>query len=171
MITKYIVGDITETELKQIAHGVNCQNKMGSGVAKALYSKFPEVKTEYHRWIEHQKKSYFDFEPKHLLGQSCMVQDKDKEIFNCFTQLQYGYDGKKYVSYSAIIKCFEELVYFHNSGQLIDNKIAIPKIGCGLAGGDWYIVEQLINEVVGDSLEIWVYTLEETKTSGRNDIA
>lgn len=35
MITKYIIGDITETELNYIAHGVNCQNVMGSGVAKA----------------------------------------------------------------------------------------------------------------------------------------
>jgi len=26
MITKYVNGDITETELKYIAHGVNCQN-------------------------------------------------------------------------------------------------------------------------------------------------
>ena len=38
-------------------------------------------------------------------------------------------------------------------------KIAIPKIGCGLAGGDWNIVEQLINDTVGDDLEIWVYEL------------
>ena len=53
MITKYIIGDITETELKYIAHGVNCQNVMGSGVAKALYTKFPEVKERYHEFCNH----------------------------------------------------------------------------------------------------------------------
>jgi O-acetyl-ADP-ribose deacetylase (regulator of RNase III) len=44
MITRYIQGDITETELDFIAHGVNCQNTMGSGVAKALFTKWIGVK-------------------------------------------------------------------------------------------------------------------------------
>ena len=34
---EYIIGDITETDCEYIAHGVNCQNAMGSGVA------FPKI--------------------------------------------------------------------------------------------------------------------------------
>lgn len=52
MITNYIVGDIRETELSYIAHGVNCQNKMGSGVAKSLYEKWEDVKIKYHRYCD-----------------------------------------------------------------------------------------------------------------------
>lgn len=37
--------------------------------------------------------------------------------------------------------------------------IAIPKIGCGLAGGNWEFMEQLINDTVGNKLEIWVYEI------------
>lgn len=48
--------------------------------------------------------------------------------------------------------------------------LAIPKIGCGLAGGNWTFMEQLINDTVGDKLEIWVYELEEKKTSKGNDL-
>lgn len=162
MITKYIVGDITETELKYIAHGVNCQNKMGSGVAKALYEKFPEVKSEYHMWCEDRKAS----NPSNLLGTYFYVESNDKVIFNLFTQLNYGYDGKRYVNYSAISTIFKELKS-RNKGTTI----AIPKIGCGLAGGDWKFVEQLINDTVGDDLEIWVYELEASKHSSRNDNA
>jgi O-acetyl-ADP-ribose deacetylase (regulator of RNase III) len=163
MITKYIIGDITETELKYIAHGVNCQNKMGSGVAKALYEKFPQIKPSYHnrymRLIGEGK------DPNELLGIISAVYSQDKIIFNMFTQLNYGYDGKKYVNYASIVTCFNNLV---KSG--IKEPIAIPKIGCGLAGGDWKFVEQLINDTVGNDLEIWVYELEGAKTSGKNDL-
>jgi O-acetyl-ADP-ribose deacetylase (regulator of RNase III) len=161
MITKYIKGDITETELKYIAHGVNCQNVMGSGVAKALYSKFPKVKTKYHEFCKENDIS--------LLGLVNIVyNNEDKTIFNCFTQQFYGYDGKRYVNYPAIVDCFravcdEILVYQPFIGAKPDYRLAIPKIGCGLAGGDWNIVEQLINDTVGDDLEIWVYELEEKK--------
>jgi O-acetyl-ADP-ribose deacetylase (regulator of RNase III) len=158
MITKYIVGDITQTELKYIAHGVNCQNKMGSGVARALYEKFPSVKEKYHTFCTNTR----------LSARLGIVQiapvENDKTIINMFTQLNYGYDGKRYVNYAAISKCFKSLV-----GQITE-PIAIPKIGCGLAGGDWKFVEQLINDTVGDDLEIWVYELEAPKSSGKNDI-
>lgn len=148
MITRLIKGDITETELKYIAHGVNCQNKMGSGVAKALYEKFPEVKEMYHKYFEHPR-------GKVPLGCSQLVHTKEgKFIYNLFTQEYYGYDGKRYVNYGAVANCFMELSEFRQ-GEII----AIPKIGCGLAGGNWEFMEQLINDTVGDDLEIWVYEL------------
>lgn len=161
MITKYIKGDITETELRHIAHGVNCQNVMGSGVAKALYTKFPKVKKEYHEYFE----SFEDVKP----GEWFCVSQDGKEIYNLFTQEFYGYDKKRYVNYAAIVECFKELVEFAE----IKEPLAIPKIGCGLAGGDWKFVEQLINDTVGDDLEIWVYdNTPEPKYSKRNgDIA
>jgi len=160
MITRYIVGDITETELKYIAHGVNCQNKMGSGVAKALYTKFPKIKQKYHYFNE----QFEDNES--LLGKVDCIAQSDKIVYNCYTQLNYGYDNKRYVNYAALVECFATLKFF-----LKDKQLAIPKIGCGLAGGDWKFVEQLINDTVGDDLEIWVYTLDESKPSRKNDNA
>ena len=125
MITRYIKGDITQTELKYIGHGVNCMNKMGSGVAKALFTKFSEVKTVYHNKFKHIEITNY----KHLLGTVQTVRSNDKTIFNCFTQEYYGYDGKKYVSYDAIYNCFTFINKVH-SGE----KLAIPRIGAGLAG-------------------------------------
>lgn len=165
MITRYIIGDITETELKYIAHGVNCQNKMGSGVAKALYTKIPAVKSEYHDYCRYDN-------PEDLLGKVNIVPDYlskfDITVFNMFTQFNYGYDGKKYVNYGAVANCFRQLC---DIKWVKGKTIAIPKIGCGLAGGNWEFMEQLINDTVGDKLEIWVYELEEKKSSGRNDFA
>ena len=41
--------DITSITKGVIMHQVNCQNVMGSGVAKALYTKYPQVKLEFHK--------------------------------------------------------------------------------------------------------------------------
>ena len=150
MITKYIQGDICDTELKYIAHGVNCQNTMGSGVAKALYTKFPQVKDHYHGYCNNIGDSLL------LLGDVQEIIVDDKTVYNCFTQLEFGYDGKKYVNYNAIALCF---LYLSTHVEM-DGPLAIPKIGCGLAGGNWEFMEQLINDSVGDRLEIWVYELE-----------
>lgn len=149
MISKYIKGNLLDTELKYIAHGVNCQNKMGSGVAKAIYEKYPEVKEEYHKYCDIVKRYG-------LLGrcQKVYVENGTKRILNLFTQEYYGYDGKKYINYNAISNIFKNLTEEMNIG-----KIAIPKIGAGLAGGDWNIIEALINESTGDKLEVWVYEL------------
>ena len=160
MITRYIQGDITETELKFIAHGVNCQNTMGSGVAKALFTKWPEVKARYHRYFERLGS------PEDFLGDISTARIDDLLVLNMHTQLNYGYDGQRYVSYAAVAKCFTAASILYR-GQTI----AIPKIGCGLAGGNWTFMEQLINDSVSDRIEIWVYDMNTAKASGKNDFA
>lgn len=152
MITKYIKGDVTKTELKYIAHGTNCKNAMGSGVAKAIYEVYPEVKERYHGYASQYQSSLYN--QKQLLGEIQSVRSGNKTIYNLFTQLNYGYDGKRYVNYKAIVDCFKSL-----TESLEGEIIAIPKIGAGLAGGNWEMIEQLINDTVEDKLEIWVYEL------------
>lgn len=152
MITKYIKGDVTKTELKYIAHGVNSMNVMGSGAAKAIYESYPEVKEKYHAYASQFQSSLYN--QKQLLGEIQSVRSKGKIIYNCFTQLNYGYDGKRYVNYKAIVDCFKSL-----TEALEGEIIAIPKIGSSLGGGNWELIEQLINDTVEDKLEIWVYEL------------
>lgn len=164
MITKYINASILTTELKYIAHGVNCQNKMGSGVAKVLYEAYPDIKIYYHSFNTAINN------PERLLGLASYAGSvyggEDRIVFfNLYTQFHYGYDGKRYVNYAAAVSCFKSLLEQIPHGS----KLAIPKIGCGLAGGNWNFMEQLINDTVGDKLEIWVYDIN--KTSKRNDIA
>jgi O-acetyl-ADP-ribose deacetylase (regulator of RNase III) len=38
-------------------------------------------------------------------------------------------------------------------------KIGFPKLGCGLAGGDWNFVSEIIKEVFYDQ-EVFVYELD-----------
>lgn len=150
-ITKYEKGDIRETPYKYVAQGVNCQNVMGSGVARALSEKWPKVKSDYHEFNK-------DFKPEELLGAVCPVEvEPDKTVFNCYTQLDYGYNkGKRFVNYAAVAQCF---TYINHILEIYSDKtIAIPKIGAGLACGDWNIIEQIINDATPD-IEVVVYEI------------
>lgn len=161
-IVNYIQGDITETNIPNIAHGVNCQNKMGSGVAKSLFTKWPEVKEKYHIRCKRSIPELLlgDHQPEFLLGehQAVYLDNQGKIIYNLFTQLNFGYDGIKYVNYWAIAKCFMDV-----NEAIVRNdtvkELAIPKIGCGLAGGDWNIVEKIIDDATPD-IDVSVYYLE-----------
>lgn len=146
MITKYLKQNILETELEHIAHGVNCMNVMGSGIAKVLYEKYPLVKKAYHSKWDTQEKQWAGWR----LGESQYVLCDDKTIINMFTQIDYLPRNVRNVNYWAIGHCFRNLRV---------EKIAIPKIGCGLAGGDWSIVEQIINDATEDRVEVWVYEI------------
>jgi len=152
MIVSETKGNILETKITNIAHGVNCKNAMGSGVAKAIYTCFPDVKKQYHLAMEGMLKYSFS-ESKYALGKIQKVICGEKNIFNCWTQDRYGYNNEKLANYWAIGVCFKSL-----SEQDI-KEIAIPKIGCGLAGGDWGIVKQIINDATLDDLDVHVYYL------------
>lgn len=156
MAIKYIKGDIRDTHCKVIAHGVNCQNKMGSGVARALFEKWPKVKEDYHNYCEELIPLIGKI--SNLLGFFHEVYVKDKIILNLLSQDKFGYDNKKYVSYYAISKGFHKIRGFLRDSDI--EEIAIPKIGCGLAGGDWNVVSALIEEAMED-IDVYVYVLEE----------
>lgn len=149
-----IQGDIRDTDCRIIAHGVNCRDKMGSGVAKALYTKWPNVKDAYHSLTEQR----WDLNPEDKLGMAQPVYVLDKFVVNCFTQLNYGYDGQLYVSYDAVRESMQKTLEFcqmHN-----ENELAIPKIGCGLAGGDWSVVKEILEDVFPNDFQVKVYYLK-----------
>lgn len=125
MEIKYIKKNITTLVSPAIImHGVNCANAMASGVAKALYTKFPEVKEQYHKYGTMQ------------LGDIQPVQVRQELwVVNCFTQDKYGYGGGKYAYPSSIQRCAANVARFAQS--LTINTIYLPRIGCGLGGLDW----------------------------------
>ena len=123
-------GDITKIKSGIILHQVNCQDKMGSGVAKALYNKWPKVKTQYHLFNKNKK-------PLDLLGKyDIFPVDNDITIVNSYSQLNYGYGNKKYTDEQLLISNIRTI-----SKSYPTKNIYIPfKIGAGLGGGNWNII-------------------------------
>ena len=61
---------------------------------------------------------------------------------NCITQNKFGTD-QRYANYGAIQECIKRInLYFKGAGFV--QKVAFPMIGAGLAGGDWQIIERII---------------------------
>ena len=143
------IGDITTATEDIIAHQVNCKNRMGSGVAKALMMKYPDVKTRYHFFNER-------IEEHDLLGKvdvfTAWTVDHAtfKKVANCYSQFDFGSDGKLYTDYNAVDKCFKYLA------ENTKGSIAVPyEYGCGLGGGDWSIVSALIVANLGDRVTFY----------------
>lgn len=131
---KYITGDLLEANQKVIVHGCNSMGIMGSGVARVIREKWPEVFEAYHLHFK-------TFGLK--LGEILPVTTHDgKVIVNAITQQNFGRSGQQYCSYAAIETCFSQI-----NVKAIDwdvREIALPKIGAGLGGGSWTIIENII---------------------------
>lgn len=128
MIT-IIEKDITTVEHGIVAHGVNCRGVMGSGVAKAIRDKWPQVYTQY--------KAYCNtlLYPSEALSNVQTVDiTSDLVVANCFTQEKYGNDGKQYADPAAIRESIESLFDY---ARVYNLPIYLPKIGCGLGGLSW----------------------------------
>ena len=148
-------GDLLETPFEIIAHQVNCQGKMGSGVAKQIAEKFPYVYEEYVKAIK-------DYGAGEMFGKAQVVNTNSgkKFIFNIFGQYDYGYDGRRYTDYDAFRCAFQNAIDIYRdyrkdwSHQIT---ITIPyKIGCDRGGGDWSVVKQILEKIEEDCNVIFV---------------
>lgn len=146
MPIKFIKGDLLASGADIIAHGCNCVGGFGSGVAGQIAQRYPHIKKAYIHKFNTEGWELGDV-------QFVRIGHSEKSIANCATQKEYYPRDRVHADYESIEKCMN--IVKELAG---DKTIAIPKIGCGLAGGDWEVVEKILNKVF-DSREIWVYTL------------
>lgn len=146
MQIEYRKGDLLQTEVKHLIHGCNSKGVMGSGVAKVLREKYPQAYQDYNDVYNSNGLSLGDV--------IVSVQDDGKIIHNAITQKDYGRrDDCVYVSYWAIAEVFRKI------NQWGIKEIAMPKIGAGLANGDWNVISAIIENTLIDTKPI-VYELE-----------
>jgi O-acetyl-ADP-ribose deacetylase (regulator of RNase III) len=135
-----------------LAHGVNCQGVMGSGVAKTFKEKYPQAFKDYLYYLKCFKDS-LQIQP---LGEVCFTETRDKLLLaSMFTQEFYGKDGKKYMSYEAFFNSFRKVADHYE-----ESTIVMPKIGAGLGGGDWNIIEGLMNIILDNRPKVNVIVFE-----------
>lgn len=142
MINQYIKGDIVKLFMKHgadIAHGCNCFTTMGAGVAGQLAKAYPPI-------LEVDEKEDYSYSNTYeKLGNYSKAINKNNSAicYNLYTQYAPG----PFVDYGAIFNAFSNL----NAERLDSNKILyIPKIGAGIASGDWELIEKLINLATPD---------------------
>ena len=158
MSMHYVTGDLLASDCDYICHQVNCQGKMNSGIAKSIREKWPVV---YYEYME----KYFNMLPEYLLGDIQIVglwedyyaTDFHQSVINMFAQQHYGYDGKRYTSYDAFWSCLGGIREAVPTGS----KIGFPcRIGCGLGGANWKVIETMIEEALAVDYDVYIYKLE-----------
>lgn len=149
MKIRYEIGNVCNATQTAIAHGCNAQGVMGSGVARAIREKWPNVYEVYHLRYQTFGLSLGEIIPVRTID--------DKLVLNCITQDRYGRDHARYVDYAAVEKVFETI-----NSKVLDwevAEVAMPKIGAGLGGGDWDVISEII-ERTSTNYQPIVYSLE-----------
>lgn len=139
---KIINGDLIKLTLGKefdiIVHGCNCFCTQGAGIALSMSRYFNTLNPIKYPGEHITRKGDINKLGNIEYSKFRLPLDSNVIVINAYTQYTYGNNS---VNYNAISLCLMK-INFMFSGQ----NIGMPKIGCGLAGGDWNIVANLIDE-------------------------
>lgn len=152
----FMQGDATSpagVDKKIIAHVVNDRGGWGRGFVLALSRRYPDAEVAYRRWARQPAPD----DPPFSLGQVQFVAvAPDLWIANMLAQHGYQTPNNSVpLDYAALERCLEKLADFTTTQGAT---VHMPRIGAGLAGGDWERVEALIARCLA-KCDATVYTL------------
>jgi O-acetyl-ADP-ribose deacetylase (regulator of RNase III) len=162
-MVNYIEGDLIELAKQGafdvIAHGCNCRSAMGAGIAPQIAKAFGCDKFEMERLgTDMNKLGNIDYKT-FVLGVNGAIwsiedgwnrqREPELVVVNAYTQFNYGRnheDGDEVpFSYEAFRLCMRKINY-----RFQKKHIGLPKIGAGLAGGNWLLISRIIEEELKD---------------------
>lgn len=163
MTITYLKGDATEPlgeGHKIIAHVCNCQGGWGRGFVLAVSKKWPQPEKAYRTSLKPHNET--------LLGLTQFVKVSDDiMVANMIAQKGYGKGNldrhkKSKVKSSEIPLQYDHLEtcleFVNKQADYEGSTIHMPKIGSGLAGGDWAQIEKIIEKIFVDK-QVFVYEL------------
>jgi len=151
----YIKGDATNpigNDKKLIVHICNDIGGWGKGFVLAISKKWRKPEQQYREWFKSQEK----FE----LGEVQFVDiDSELSIANMIGQHKIKrFKGQIPIRYEAVEKCLSKVADYSKENNF---SVHMPRIGCGLAGGNWSTIEQIIQkELIDRNIKVTVYDFE-----------
>ena len=147
-LINYVVGDATAPEgegKKIICHICNDLGAWGAGFVLALSKKwtYPE--------------QFYRARQKFPLGSADVLQvEEDVYVANMIAQhgVKSSADNTPPIRYLALT---EALYKVNTIAEEMGATLHMPRIGCGLAGGEWEVVEAVIKKTV--TVDVTVYDL------------
>jgi O-acetyl-ADP-ribose deacetylase (regulator of RNase III) len=122
-----------------IVHGCNCQCQMGKGIALSIKQRFPEAYAADCSTLKGGPAK---------LGMLSIAEIKREgrtfHVVNGYTQFHWRGKGVK-ADYEAIRKVMRSV-----KARFAGKRIGYPKIGAGLAGGDWETIVPIIEGELAD---------------------
>lgn len=149
---EYIKGDATNPigkGNKIIAHICNDIGGWGKGFVLAISKKWKLPEQEYREWY----KSKENFR----LGEIQIIPVTEYiSVANMIGQrgIKTGSKGVP-IRYDAVEQCLEKVV---NEAEKLSASVHMPRIGCGLAGGKWEMIEPIIQRtLISKDIPVVVY--------------
>jgi O-acetyl-ADP-ribose deacetylase (regulator of RNase III) len=136
-------GDMFTSDAPAQAQGVNVDGLMGAGIAPIFKRKHPAMFEEYARLCA---------EGVLLPGEVHAWVSPEITIFNVASQDRPGANARIEWLESSMSEALAQ------AEQMGFDRIAMPRIGCGIGGLDWADVEPLLERLAGEQtcdIEVW----------------
>ncbi len=150
MIT--IKGDLIalaqDGQFEVIVHGCNCFCSMGAGIARQIRDRFPLAFAADLETVPGDMDKLGTYS-------SAQISSSGNQfvVINGYTQYQYAGTGVL-VDYRAIETLFKQI-----KKDFPQKRIGYPKIGAGLARGDWKRISKIIDQTLaGETHTLVEYT-------------
>ncbi len=152
----YKTGDATNPVAegpKIIVHVCNDVGGWGRGFVVAISKRWPAPERRYRAWHRGEEKQPF------ALGEVQFVEvAEDIRVANLIGQRNLRtVNGVPPVRYEAIRQGLKRVAL---EARRLGASVHMPRIGCGLAGGQWDVVSQIVEEeLVNAGVPVTVYDL------------
>lgn len=144
-MVKEVQGDLLKQPVDIIAHQTNCVGVMGAGIALQIKKQLL-TSDEFNKYVRICKE-----QGSELMGKTQLLEAPDGRIIaNCFGENIPTGKGKD-TDYDALMHSIAKVRNYAKNGNL---KVGVPGLmGCGLAGGDWRIVRDILYKLFGGKNE------------------
>jgi O-acetyl-ADP-ribose deacetylase (regulator of RNase III) len=155
---QYITGDATapkEPGNKIIVHICNDIGGWGKGFVLAISKRWKEPEVAYRKWYSERQTSDF------ALGSVQFVQaESDTIVANLIGQhdlKRKGATGAPPIRYDAVAAGLTKVAM---EAKRLNATVHMPRIGCGLAGGNWEMIEPILFKTLcAEDIRVFVYDL------------
>ena len=143
-----LVTDARDGKVKAFAHQANCFNSMTGGIALAFSQEVPPLRVADNNTIngDHDKLGTFS---------SAVVNDQGTVGYNLYGQYHPGPATDTTKLRKSLKAMKVDLM-----GRGI-KEISLPKIGCGIGGGDWQEIETMIADELTPALNVVIVVQSE----------
>ena len=160
----YVDGDVTDVETIRkhtpegrviIPHVLTLSGGFGAGVAGSIATRWPDVRRGWLQFLDESQAKRAEGE--RLMG-SVLILPAEEGIYIANMAAQRGFRHSKNpvpLDYDAL----RNGLAFIRGLPWPDVSVHMPKVGCGLAGGDWDKVEPIVSETLKD-MKVYVYNFE-----------
>jgi hypothetical protein len=140
---QYVNGDVLNPQgkgLRIICMMVNdAARRWGGGIARIAATRFPEAEAAFTEWLNVLPR-------EKRLGRVHFANVRpDLKVASLVAQHGYGPSDKPRIRYAALGRCLDEV-----GDEALANgaSVHLPRLGTGGAGGDWQVVEQMVNDAL-----------------------